>query len=243
MMSVGSMQVCHLVFKALQDFLSNQTCQQMYLSCEDEARNLLTATIDFLQSEQETLKDDRNKTIKLLKIIPIIIETFQKLYSKANLEALTESRATDQKDGNLLEKLVDPENCGLLQQLLQMIVNTSKSSDGFQSFGTPHKLLTEEKAVFDFIEALNDFVRLNEKAQESYCEFLFNFTEYRGEPRSEAFIRRTFGILYNILLKGRIAEPIVSDLVPRLFDRMQELIDLRYDNQACMTLVFQAKGQ
>ena len=74
MMSVGSMQVCHLVFKALQDFLSNQTCQQMYLSCEDEARNLLTATIDFLQSEQETLKDDRNKTIKLLKIIPITLQ-------------------------------------------------------------------------------------------------------------------------------------------------------------------------
>ena len=69
---------------------------------------------------QRCLKDDRNKTIKLLKIIPIIIETFQKLYSKANLEALTESRAADQKDGNLLEKLVDPENCGLLQQLLQM---------------------------------------------------------------------------------------------------------------------------
>ena len=45
-----------------------------------------------------------------------------------------------------------------------MIVNTSKSSDGFQSFGTPHKLLTEEKTVFDFIEALNEFVRLNETA-------------------------------------------------------------------------------
>ena len=37
--------------------------------------------------------------------------------------------------------------------------------------------------------------------------------------------------------------PIVRTLVPRLFDRMQQLIDLRYDNQACMTLVFQAKGQ
>ena len=123
-----------------------------------------------------------------------------------------------------------------------MIVNTSKSSDGFQSFGTPHKLLSEEKVVFDFIESLNEFVRLNEKAQENYCEFLFDFTEYRGEPRSEGFIRRTFGILYSILLKGRITSPIVTNLVPRLFDRMQQLIDLRYDNQACMTLVFQAKG-
>ena len=115
MMSVGSLHVCHLVFKALQDFLSNQVCQQMYLSCEDEARNFLSATIDFLQSEQETLKDDRNKTIKLLKIIPIIIETFQKLYNKANLEALTESLSGDNhQESHLLEKLVNPENCNLL---------------------------------------------------------------------------------------------------------------------------------
>lgn len=62
-----------------------------------------------------------------------------------------------------------------------MIVNTAKSSDGFQSFGTSHKLLTEEKIVFDFIESLNDFVRLDEATQRQYCDFLFDFTQYKGE--------------------------------------------------------------
>lgn len=132
---------------------------------------------------------------------------------------------------------------GLLQDLLKMIVNTAKSSDGFQSFGTPHKLLSEEKIVFDFIESLNEFVRLNEAAQQKYCEFLFEFTEYKGESRSEAFIKRTLGILYSILLKGQIRDEILETLVPKLFDVMERLINLRYDNQACMTLVFQAKGQ
>ena len=80
-MNVGSLQVCHFVYKALQDFLSFQTCQFLFLACETEARNLIQATTDFLQAEQETLKNDKNKTIKFLKVIPIVIETLQKLYN------------------------------------------------------------------------------------------------------------------------------------------------------------------
>ncbi len=37
-----------------------------------------------------------------------------------------------------------------------MILNTSKAAENLQSFGT-NKLLTEERAVFDFVESLNDF--------------------------------------------------------------------------------------
>ena len=49
---------------------------------------------------------------------------------------------------------------------------------------------------------MNGFVRLNETAQQKYCNFLFEFIEYKGESRSEVFIKRTLGILYSILLKG-----------------------------------------
>ena len=31
--------------------------------------------------------------------------------------------------------------------------------------------------------------------------------------------------------------------MPRLLERVKDLIDLRYDDQACVALVFQAKGQ
>ena len=45
----------------------------------------MQAVVDYLQIEIENLqsqKSDRNKTIKLLKVCPIVIETLQKLYSK-----------------------------------------------------------------------------------------------------------------------------------------------------------------
>ena len=51
------------------------------------------------------------------------------------------------------------------------------------------------------------------------------------------------GILYSILLRGEVRDEILETLIPRLLDVMEQLIDLRYDSQACMTLVFQAKGQ
>ena len=116
-----------------------------------------------------------------------------------------------------------------------MVVNTSKQSDGLsQSFGNFNKLLTEERAVFDFIEGLNEFCYLNEQTQRLYFDFLLKFTEYKGELRSEAFIKRTFSIFYNTLLKGKICKNFINEIVPKLFERMQTLIDLRYDNQACM---------
>ena len=85
-----------------------------------------------------------------------------------------------------------------------MVVCTSKAAESLQSFGT-NKLLTEERTVFDFIESLNEFYALNVDAQVVYLEFLFKFTEYRGEQsRQEAFIKRTISIFYRVLLRGSI---------------------------------------
>lgn len=63
-----------------------------------------------------------------------------------------------------------------------MVVSTSKAAESLQSFGT-NKLLSEERTVFDFIENLNDFYLLNCETQTLFMEFLFQFTEYKGEPR------------------------------------------------------------
>ena len=67
--------------------------------------------------------------------------------------------------------------------------------------GVPHKLMSEEKIAFEFIEALNDLVRKNEQTHLIYLNFLIQFTEYTfTEPHSEAFIRRTFSIINSIIL-------------------------------------------
>ena len=123
-----------------------------------------------------------------------------------------------------------------------MIVYTSKAAESLQSFGT-NKLLSEERTVFDFIETLNDFYVLSVETQALYCDFLYRFMEFKSEQRQEAFIKRSFSIFYSALLRGRIQRAILKELLPRLIERMKSLIDLRYDSQACVQLVFQAKGQ
>jgi hypothetical protein len=89
-----------------------------------------------------------------------------------------------------------------------MILSTSKAAENLQSFGT-NKLLSEERTVFDFIENLNDFYVLKVETQMLYHDFLFKFTEYKGEHRQEAFIKRTFSIFYSALLRGRFQKAIL----------------------------------
>ena len=67
--------------------------------------------------------------------------------------------------------------------------------------GVPHKLLTEEKITFEFIEQLNDILMKNSSSHLLYISFLLQFTDFDiNEPHSEAFIRRTFSILNSIIL-------------------------------------------
>lgn len=193
MLSVGSSEVCILIFKALVNFLQDPDCQKMFLMSEDESRTFLSAVVDYLVVEQDNFqaqKIDRNKTIKLLKICPIVIETLQKLYNKQNLEKLQELFAPGNVpsqskesvfDGNrVVKKIIEEDFSQIVMQLLEMVVCTSKAAESLQSFGT-NKLLAEERTVFDFIESLNEFFVLSRETQEAYLHFIFKFTEYRSE--------------------------------------------------------------
>ena len=242
MLSVGSSEVCVLLFKALNNFLGDIDCLKLFLWCEEESRTFLTAVVDYLVVEYDNLqsqKTDKNKTIKLLKICPMVIETLQKLYNKQTLEVLEDhlKGIVRGSDKELLLVLVEKQTVSVILNMLEMILNTSKAAENLQSFGT-NKLLTEERAVFDFVESLNDFYYLKTDTQQLFNDFLLRFTEYKCELRQEAFIKRSFSIFYSALLRGRVQKAVLKDIVPKMLDRMKELIDLRYDNQACVTLVF-----
>lgn len=109
--------------------------------------------------------------------------------------------------------------------------------------GVPHKLVNEEKVTFEFIESLNEIIRKNEQTHLLYLKFLLQFTDYDyQEPHSEAFIRRTFSILNSIIIRGKVANHILREILPGLYERIEYLINLRYNNEACMALVFPSKG-
>lgn len=76
-----------------------------------------------------------------------------------------------------------------------------------------------------------------------YFQFLMLFTDYEvNEPHTEAFIRRTFSLLNSIILQGEVSNDLLMEILPGLFDRIEHLINLRYNNEACMSLVFPSKG-
>lgn len=89
-------------------------------------------------------------------------------------------------------------------------------------------MLTEEKVVFDFIELLNDFYICDAEIQLSYIDFLLSFLNYNGDPRSDAFIRRVLQILFNKMLTRKIGSNLIKKVLPSILDRMQILIELRY---------------
>lgn len=75
-----------------------------------------------------------------------------------------------------------------------------------------------------------------------YLLFLLNFLEYNSEePHLEAFIRRTFDIITKSIEAGNFEPETLHSLLPLLYDSAARIVDLRYDNDACMSLVFPAK--
>jgi hypothetical protein len=109
--------------------------------------------------------------------------------------------------------------------------------------GVPHKLMNEEKITFEFIESLNSVLIKNPQSHLLYFKFLLSMTEYEiQEPHSEAFIRRTFSILNSVILQGKLSAELLKEILPYLFEKIEYLINLRYNNEACMGLVFPSKG-
>jgi len=89
---------------------------------------------------------------------------------------------------------------------------------------------------------MNEIMRLNKETHKNYFIFLLGFTSYQVEAHAEAFIRRSFNIISNIILKGAISNETLTEIIDPLYDKMKKLIELRYNSEACMTLIFSSKG-
>lgn len=169
------------------------------------------------------------------KLCPVIVETLKKLYTNEML-----------RDSNrgYFANIIQPQNAQVLFNLLYKLIKCQKNSnEGLSGMGMPHKLVTEEKVVFDFIEQLNDVVRLNPQTHVYYLKFLLSFAEYSpNEPHSEAFTRRIYSIISSLILQAKVPLEILKEVLSFLYERTEQLISLRYNNDACMGMVFPSKG-
>lgn len=67
-------------------------------------------------------------------------------------------------------QIIIPTYAQILFQLLYRLMKCAVKSagEGFQGMGVPHKLMTEEKIMFEFVENLNGIVKKNSQTHLMY---------------------------------------------------------------------------
>jgi hypothetical protein len=139
---------------------------ELFMNNIGTSYRILDATGDWLMNERQELLSGaasqagpHNRKPSLLKLCPVIINMLKKVYSMDNTQStLSISRAP-------YLQIYIPTFAQVLFNLLYKLLRCAKmgtASEGFQGMGVPHKLLSEEKLTFEFIEGLNDIVRKND---------------------------------------------------------------------------------
>jgi hypothetical protein len=152
-------EVCKNVFKSISDLLSNQKGLKLFLQDMDQSFLVLVSVQEFFQYEKEEklAAEDKQRTIKQMRVALTVIETLYKIYTVdgANLLKMNKNEAENPEMWEHQQNLMSRQNCQILFNLMKQLVNISSGADGFTSFAQTHKLNTEERTIFDFIEYLN----------------------------------------------------------------------------------------
>jgi hypothetical protein len=71
-----------------------------------------------------------------------------------------------------------------------------------------------------------------------YLDFLLDTIEFRGCSHSESQIKKHLQILNAIICQGKVLTTLMPWLVDKLYGRLRDLLDLRYDWAACRSLIY-----
>lgn len=102
------------------------------------------------------------------------------------------------------------------------------------------KLLPEQQQIFDFIEKLAGFILANSGAFASHVHFLLKHCKYdTQDSHSDALCRRALELLQSAVVKSPDSlSPVVSDIL----DCYEDLLTLRFNNEALMLMTVTSKG-
>lgn len=138
---------------------------------------------------------------------------------------------------------MNPQNLNVTLHILRVNLIHARPTMGLNVMRQDNDLKDEEKAIFDFIEFFGELLHDNDEALKYFLSFLLNFICYdANEPHYEMFVRRTFFIISDGIIKDYYSPSILYDLIPELYSKSSEIVDLRYHNNSCMSLVFSMKN-
>lgn len=140
-------------------------------------------------------------------------------------------------------QLLNPQNLSVALHIMRVNLIHTRPTMGLNAMRQDNDLKEEEKLIFNFIENLGFMLHDKDDALKYYLSFLLNFISYDAdEPHYEMFVRRTFLIISEGITKDQYSPNILFELIPDLFTKSCEIVDLRYHNNSCMSLVFSMKS-
>jgi len=158
------------------------------------------------------------------KLIPSMINTFKAIF-------------TLHSEGQLILPIeYQREAYKLLKEIMILISFT----EGVHC--DPTKVFVEEKLIFELIEYLS-VVYNDLSMQKEYFDFLLELVEFKVSViHSDGFVRRVMEILKNCLLIQGIGKELLKEVVSKLYYKLESVMDLRFDNEACKILLSNASN-
>ncbi len=224
MAKYGSCDILTTIFKSIQQMAGK--CRDCVFARFDEMWRVFMSSVACVVAEKPDPRAHARSMV--VKLVPSIIETFACIFTPENAKDFPHA------------VLADRIQTGLLELMKKLLAATSRA-EGAHGISSPIKLLSEEKTMFDFVETL-PVIYAKEDSYAAYFDFLLDMLVFRiDDPHSDAFIRRAIAIIRDFIIARNMSLGLVKRLIPQLYPRFGTIISLRFQNDACKTLLFNAK--
>lgn len=196
LISNATAEILKSVLKTIDFILNSPLVEYFYTKYDSVTLNLFEEINSVIQR-----KTDLVLTVEATELL---IKIFKQIFTKQNIEEKPQ--------------LLNPQNLNVTLHILRINLINARPTMGLNVMRQQNDLKEDEKLIFDFIEQLGALLHNNDDALKYYLSFLLNFISYDpNAPHFEMFVRRTFVVISEDIIKDNYSLPILYELIPELY--------------------------
>jgi hypothetical protein len=196
LISNATAEILKSVLKTIDFILNSPLVEYFYTKYDSVTLNLFEEINSVIQR-----KTDLVLTVEATELL---IKIFKQIFTKLNIEEKPQ--------------LLNPQNLNVTLHILRINLINARPTMGLNVMRQQNDLKEDEKLIFDFIEQLGVLLHNNDDALKYYLSFLLNFISYDpNAPHFEMFVRRTFVVISEDIIKDNYSLPILYELIPELY--------------------------
>jgi len=221
----SSFEILATIYKSIQQMVTK--CKICVYRRFEETWKIYIDSINWIINDKPNTSTTAHARPLVIKLTPTIVESFKTIFSA---EIAKECELV------LNEKVLSS-----LYQLIRKILSSTSVLEGLHGITNPIRLIGEERSLFEFIEYLPK-IFMKEEAFNGYFEFLIEFLNFKiDDPHSDGFIRKVLLIIKNYVVAYGLPKDLVKGLIKKLYPKFSQIIGLRFQNDICKILLFNAK--